>query len=601
MDEKHIRNFCIIAHVDHGKSTLADRLLEHTGTISLREMKEQVLDSMDLEREKGVTIKASAVRMRYTAKDGQEYEMNLIDTPGHVDFTYEVSRALNACEGALLVVDATQGVEAQTLANLYLAIDANLAIISVINKIDLDSARPDDAAVEIARLLGISPVDPLRASAKEGIGIDEILEAIVAQVPEPRGNPETSLRALIFDTHYDVFKGVIAYVRVIDGSIDRQTKIKLMATNVEAEPLEIGTFSPTMRPSDRLEAGEVGYIATGLKTIRDCHVGDTITDANNPTLDPLPGYRPVKPMVYAGLYPVEADDYQVLKDALEKLQLNDASLIYEPETSQALNFGFRCGFLGLFHMEIIQERVEREYDLDILMTAPSVEYEVLLSSGNSIVVDSPAQLPDPSTIEEIREPWMNVQIFTPTEYIGTIMDLVINRRGAQKDMEYLDPQRVMITYELPLAELIIDFHDQLKSRTRGYASMDYTLVGYRAGDLVKMDILVNEVVVDALATIVHRKAAYDRGSKITSKMKELIPSQMFPVPLQAAVGGKIIARSTVKAQRKDVLAKCYGGDISRKRKLLEKQKAGKKRLKMVGQVEVPQEAFMAILKIGQDQ
>ncbi len=600
MDEKHIRNFCIIAHVDHGKSTLADRLLEHTGTISLREMKEQVLDSMDLEREKGVTIKASAVRMRHTAKDGQEYEMNLIDTPGHVDFTYEVSRALNACEGALLVVDATQGVEAQTLANLYLALDANLTIITVINKIDLDSARPDDAADEIAHLLGISPDDPIRASAKEGIGIDEILESIVAHIPEPRGDPATSLRALIFDTHYDAFKGVVAYVRVIDGSIDRQTKIKLMATNVEAEPLEIGTFSPTMKPSDRLEAGEVGYIATGLKTIRDCHVGDTITDANNPTSEPLPGYRPVKPMVYAGLYPVEADDYQVLKDALEKLQLNDASLIYEPETSQALNFGFRCGFLGLFHMEIIQERVEREYDLDILMTAPSVEYEVLLSNGNSIVVDSPAQLPDPSTIEEIREPWMNVQIFTPTEYIGTIMDLVINRRGAQKDMEYLDPQRVMITYELPLAELIIDFHDQLKSRTRGYASMDYTLVGYRAGDLVKMDILVNEVVVDALATIVHRKAAYDRGSKITSKMKELIPSQMFPVPLQAAVGGKIIARSTVKAQRKDVLAKCYGGDISRKRKLLEKQKAGKKRLKMVGSVEVPQEAFMAILKIGQD-
>ncbi|HZY45876.1 MAG TPA: translation elongation factor 4 [Anaerolineae bacterium] len=600
MDEKHIRNFCIIAHVDHGKSTLADRLLEHTGTISLREMKEQVLDSMELEREKGVTIKASAVRMRYTAQDGQEYEMNLIDTPGHVDFTYEVSRALNACEGALLVVDATQGVEAQTLANMYLAIDANLTIIPVINKIDLDSARPDDAAAEIAHLLGISPVDLIRASAKEGIGIDEILEAIVAQVPEPRGNPETSLRALIFDTHYDAFKGVVAYLRVIDGSIDRTTKIKLMATNVEAEPLEIGTFSPTMKPSDRLEAGEVGYIATGLKTIRDCHVGDTITDANNPTSEPLPGYRPVKPMVYAGLYPVEADDYQVLKDALEKLQLNDASLIYEPETSQALNFGFRCGFLGLFHMEIIQERVEREYDLDILMTAPSVEYEVLLSNGNSIVVDSPAQLPDPSTIDEIREPWMNVQIFTPTEYIGTIMDLVINRRGAQKDMEYLDPQRVMITYELPLAELIIDFHDQLKSRTRGYASMDYTLVGYRAGDLVKMDILVNEIVVDALATIVHRKAAYDRGSKITSKMKELIPSQMFPVPLQAAVGGKIIARSTVKAQRKDVLAKCYGGDISRKRKLLEKQKAGKKRLKMVGSVEVPQEAFMAILKMGQD-
>ncbi len=600
MDEKHIRNFCIIAHVDHGKSTLADRMLEHTGTLTAREMTSQVLDSMDLEREKGVTIKASAVRMKHTARNGEVYEMNLIDTPGHVDFAYEVSRALNACEGAILVVDATQGVEAQTLANLYLAIDSGLTVVPVLNKIDLASARPDEVAEEVVHLIGGKAADVLRVSAKEGLGIDELLEAIVDQVPPPQGTPTGSPRALIFDTHYDTYKGVIAYVRVIDGTIDLNTKIRLMATGVEADPMEIGIFAPTMKATGQLEAGEVGYIATGLKTIRDCHVGDTITSAVNPTSTPLPGYRPVKPMVFAGIYPVETDDYPLLKDALEKLQLNDASLIYEPETSQALNFGFRCGFLGLFHMEIIQERLEREYDLDIIATAPSVEYEILLATGEAITIDSPAQLPDPSLIEEIREPWMKVQIFTPAEYIGTVMELVIKRRGEQLGMEYLDPLRVMITYALPLSELIIDFHDHLKSRTRGYASMDYSFLDYRTEDLVKMDILVNELVVDALAMIVHRNSAYNKGSAIVSKMKELIPPQMFIVPIQAAVGGKIISRANVRAQRKDVLAKCYGGDISRKRKLLEKQKAGKKRMKMVGQVEVPQEAFMAILKVGED-
>ena len=600
MDEQHIRNFCIIAHVDHGKSTLADRLLEHTGTLTEREMTAQVLDSMDLEREKGVTIKASAVRMKHRARNGEAYELNLIDTPGHVDFTYEVSRALYACEGAILVVDATQGVEAQTLANLYLAIDADLSIMPVLNKIDLASARPDEVAEEIVHILGGKPEEVLRVSAKEGIGIDDLLESIVQQVPPPRGNPAAPLRALIFDSHYDTYKGVIAYVRVIDGLVDLHTSIRPMATGVVAEPMEIGIFAPMMKPTERLEAGEVGYIATGLKTIRDCHVGDTITSATHPAPQPLPGYRPVKPMVFAGLYPVETDDYPLLKDALEKLQLNDASLVYEPETSQALNFGFRCGFLGLFHMEIIQERLEREYNLDIIATAPSVEYEVLMADGKTIVIDAPAQLPDPSGIVEIREPWMKVQIFTPTEYIGTVMDLVIKRRGEQTGLEYLDPTRVMITYALPLSELIVDFHDVLKSRTRGYASMDYTFLEYRAEDLVKMDILVNEMVVDALAMIVHRNMAYNKGSAIVSRMKELIPAQLFVVPIQAAVGGKIISRANVKAQRKDVLAKCYGGDITRKRKLLEKQKAGKKRMKMVGQVEVPQEAFMAILKVGED-
>ncbi len=600
MDERHIRNFCIIAHIDHGKSTLADRLLERTGTISEREMTSQVLDSMDLEREKGVTIKASAVRMLHTSQSGDRYELNLIDTPGHVDFMYEVSRALNACEGAVLVVDASQGIEAQTLANLYLALDADLTIIPVVNKIDLPSARPDEVAAEIEHVLGAPADDVLRVSAKAGLGIDNLLEAIVARVPQPKGDPDAPLRALIFDSHYDAFKGVIAYVRLIDGVIDRKTRLRFMASRAETEPLELGIFAPTMKPGERLEAGEVGYVATGLKTIRDCHVGDTITAVDRPAAAPLPGYRPVKPMVFAGLYPVETDDYHALQDALEKLQLNDASLVYEPETSQALNFGFRCGFLGLFHMEIIQERLEREYDLDIIATAPSVEYEVLKTDGETIVIDSPAALPDPTTIDEIREPWMKVQVFTPAEYIGAVMDLVIHRRGEQVGMEYLDPNRVMLTYRLPLSEMIVDFHDQLKSRTRGYASMDYTFEAYRAGELQKMDILVNETPVDALALIVHKEQAYEKGSAITRRMKEVIPQQLFPVPIQAAVGGKIIARTTVKARRKDVLAKCYGGDVTRKRKLLEKQKAGKKRMKMIGMVEVPQEAFMAILKLGEE-
>ena len=600
MDERHIRNFCIIAHIDHGKSTLADRLLERTGTISAREMTAQVLDSMELEREKGVTIKASAVRMLHTSKSGEAYELNMIDTPGHVDFTYEVSRALNACDGAILVVDASQGVEAQTLANLYLALDADLTIIPVVNKIDLPSARPDEIAAEIEHVLGVPADEVLRVSAKAGLGIDDLLEAIVARVPQPKGDPDAPLRALIFDSHYDAFKGVIAYVRLIDGAIDRKTRLRFMASSAETDPLELGIFAPAMKPADGLEAGEVGYVATGLKTIRDCRVGDTITSVHRPAAAPLPGYRPVKPMVFAGLYPVETDDYHELKDALEKLQLNDASLVYEPEASQALNFGFRCGFLGLFHMEIIQERLEREYDLDIIATAPSVEYEVLKTDGETIVIDSPAALPDPSSIEEIREPWMKVQVFTPAEHVGTVMDLVIHRRGEQAGMEYLDPNRVMLTYRLPLSEMIVDFHDQLKSRTRGYASMDYIFEDYRAGDLQKMDILVNEAPVDALALIVHKDQTYEKGSAITRKMKEVIPSQQFPVPIQAAVGGRIIARATVRALRKDVLAKCYGGDVTRKRKLLEKQKAGKKRMKMIGTVELPQEAFMAILKLGED-
>ncbi len=600
MDREHIRNFCIVAHVDHGKSTLADRLLERTGTLSAREMTEQVLDSMELERERGVTIKASAVRMTYTAAAGQAYELNLIDTPGHVDFTYEVSRALAACEGAVLVVDATQGIEAQTLANLYLALDHDLEIIPVINKIDLPAAQPDLVAKEMENLLGLPADQMIRASAKEGIGIDAILEAVVARVPPPQGDVAAPLRALIFDSHYDSYKGVIAYVRLVDGEVRSGQKVLMMATGAEAEPLEIGVFTPGMKPTGLLQAGEVGYIATGLKTVRECRVGDTITSATQPATRPLPGYQAAKPMVFAGFYPVEGEDYGLLKDALEKLQLNDAALVYEPETSQALNFGFRCGFLGLFHMEIVQERLEREYNLDILATAPSVEYEVLLRSGETVLIDSPADLPDPATIEEIREPWLKVSIFTPADYIGPVMDLLTGRRGVYERMEYLDPQRVMIEGKLPLAELIIDFYDQLKSRTRGYASLDYSFDSYRAEDLVRLDILVNEVPVDALAMIVHRDQAYHKGQLLVSKLKTLIPRQLFTVPIQAAAGGRVISRANVPALRKNVLAKCYGGDVTRKRKLLEKQKAGKKRLKRVGSVEIPQEAFFAVLQLGED-
>ncbi|RPI33056.1 MAG: elongation factor 4 [Chloroflexota bacterium] len=596
----NIRNFCIIAHIDHGKSTLADRLLQLTGTISDRDMTEQVLDTMDLEREKGVTIKASAVRMMYTAQDGKTYELNLIDTPGHVDFGYEVSRALNACEGALLVVDASQGVEAQTLANLYSALEADLEIIPVINKIDLISAHPDEVAEEIGNLIGTPPNEIIRISAKDGQNVAAVLEAIVQQVPPPKGDENEALQALIFDSHYDSYKGVVAYVRVFHGRINPTDPLLAMASGVEFKPVEIGIFSPTLRPTESLSAGEVGYVASGLKTVRECRVGDTITHAVNPAREPLPGYRKVKPMVFAGIYPVEGEDYGDLKDALEKLQLNDASLVYEPETSQALNFGFRCGFLGMFHMEIIQERLEREYDLDIIVTSPSVEYEVVMQSGETIRIDSPADLPNEMDIAEIREPWMKVEIFTPTDYYGTVMDLITKRRGVFLSQDYPAPNRVQLTFEIPLSELIVDFFDQLKSRTRGYASMDYQVAEYRRDDLVKLEILVNEEPIDALATIVHRDAAYMRGQALVSKLKDLIPRQLFVVPIQASAGGRIISRATAKAMRKDVLAKCYGGDISRKKKLLEKQKRGKKRMKMVGSVEIPQEAFLAVLRIGED-
>ena len=600
MDQAHIRDFCIIAHIDHGKSTLADRLLELTGTIPARQMTEQVLDSMELERERGVTIKASAVRMRYTATDGEEYELNLIDTPGHVDFSYEVSRALVACEGALLVVDATQGIEAQTLANLYLALEADLEIIPVVNKIDLASARPDEVTLELAELLGVEPDSVLRVSAREGWGGEKVLEAVVTRLPPPRGQPGAPLRAMVFDSHYDPYKGVVAYVRVMDGILVQEEPLLLMATGAKTEPVEVGIFTPGMTPTRRLSTGEVGYVATGFKTVRECHVGDTLTGAANPASGSLPGYRSVKPMVFAGLYPVEGEDYTSLRDALEKLQLNDAALVFEPETSQALQFGFRCGFLGLFHMEIVQERLEREYGLDLIATAPSVAYQVVTLSGEVIRVASPADLPDPGIIEEIREPWMRIQVFTPAEYIGPVMELITRRRGVYQTTEYLDSQRVVLIYEMPLSEMIVDLHDRLKSATRGYASLDYILDGYRTGNLVRLDILINKQPVDALALIVHRDRAHEKGSALVRKMKEVIPRQLFKVPIQAAVGGRIVARATVSALRKDVLAKCYGGDVTRKRKLLERQKAGKKRLKQFGQVVIPQEAFLAVLRLGED-
>ncbi len=601
MNQENIRNFCIIAHIDHGKSTLADRLLEVTSTISDRDMQNQVLDSMDLERERGVTIKASAVRMTYRARDGQDYEINLIDTPGHVDFSYEVSRALQACEGAVLVVDATQGIEAQTLANLLLAMEHDLEIVPVVNKIDLPAAHPDQVAEEIEGLLGVDAADVLQISAKEGTNVVDVLEAVIHRVPPPKGSREAPLRALVFDSHYDSYKGVIAYVRVVDGVLEQTDNLLMLATGAAVDPVEIGLFAPIMRPTRQLEAGEVGYVATGLKTLREARVGDTITLRENRDAEPLPGYVAVKPMVFAGFYPVEGEDYALLRDALEKLQLNDASLVFEPETSQALNFGFRCGFLGLFHMEIIQERLEREYDLDIIATAPSVEYEVVKrNTGEVIRIDSPAELPDESEVEEVREPWMRINVYTPTEFIGPIMDLVTKKRGVYSSTDYLDRQRVTLNYDIPLAELIVDFYDKLKSITRGYASMDYHVVGYRSGDLVKLDVLVNEEPVDALAMIVHRESAYHKGQSLVSKLKELIPQQLFVVPIQAAVGKRIISRANVKALRKDVLAKCYGGDITRKKKLLEKQKKGKKRMKMVGQVEIPQDAFMAVLRLGDE-
>ncbi len=601
MNRDHIRNFCIIAHIDHGKSTLADRLLQITNTVSARDMQEQLLDSMDLERERGVTIKASAVRMEYTAKNGEVYEINLIDTPGHVDFAYEVSRALQACEGAILVVDSSQGIEAQTLANVYLAMELDLEIIPVLNKIDLPAARPDEVAQEIENLLGTPAEDILRISAKSGIGIQDVLEAVVKGVPPPKGKEEAPLRALVFDSHYDSYKGVVAYVRIIDGIVDSRAALKLMNTQAQFEPIEMGVFSPRMRPIDVLKAGEVGYIATGFKTVRECRVGDTITSVFNGTTESLPGYKQIKPMVYAGLYPVDNDDYAQLRDALEKLQLNDASLVFEPESSQALNFGFRVGFLGLFHMEIVQERLEREYELDILATAPSVEYQLVMKDGTMLSIDSPAELPeDPSSYEEIREPWMKIQIFTPEEYIGALMDMVIKKHGEYVNMEYLDKSRVMLSYKLPLAELIVDFYDRLKSTTKGYASLDYSFDEYRTEDLVKLDILVNGDPVDALAIIVHKEDAYHKGQRLVTRLKDLIPRQQFAVPVQASIGKKIISRADVKALRKDVLSKCYGGDITRKKKLLEKQKKGKKRMKMIGSVEVPQEAFMALLSLDEE-
>ena len=592
-----IRNFCIIAHVDHGKSTLADRMLHITGTVSDRDTTEQILDTMDLEREKGVTIKASAVRMNYTAKDGSAYELNLIDTPGHVDFGYEVSRALKACEGAVLVVDAAQGIEAQTLANLYQALDADLTIIPVINKIDLPSARPDEVSEDIASLLGVKADDVIRISAKEGLNIEQVLESIVLRVPPPKDNSVLPLRALIFDSHYDSYKGVIAYIRVVEGSIKPADTLHMFATKADLKPVEIGIFAPVMKPVERLMAGEVGYIATGLKTVHDCRVGDTITLTSTPASEPLPGYRYPKPMVFAGIYPVEADDYSDLRESLDKLQLNDASLTFGPETSQALGFGFRAGFLGLFHMEIVQERIEREYLLDVLFTAPSVEYEVVMIDGKTNMVDSPADLPDESRIVEIREPWMNIEIITPTDFYGPIMEMVTRRRGIYKSQEYPAPHRVQLNFEIPLSEIIVDFFDELKSRTKGYASLDYQFLEYRPDALQKLEILVNGEAVDALAAIVHEKEAFQKGQRLITKLKEIIPRQLFDVAIQAAAGGRVISRANVKATRKDVLAKCYGGDISRKKKLLEKQKRGKKRLKMVGNVEIPQEAFMAVLKL----
>ncbi len=565
-------------------------------------MVDQALDSMDIERERGVTIKASAVRMRYRTRSDEEYELNLLDTPGHVDFTYEVSRALTACEGAVLIVDATQGVEAQTLANLYLAIDADLEIIPVINKIDLPAARPDEVAEEVCDLLGGDPDAVICISAKEGTNVEAVLEAVVREVPPPKGQAEAPLRALVFDSHYDAYKGVVAYVRVFDGRAGtrRAGELKLMASGKRFEPIEVGVFSPLLVPTQGLTSGEVGYIATGLKSVRDVQVGDTITTVEGAAIQPLPGYQPAKPMVFAGLYPTSGDDYMDLRDALDKLRLNDAALVIEPESSVALGLGFRCGFLGLFHMEIIQERLEREYDIDLLATAPSVIYRVLLKKGEEVRVDNPAHLPDPSTIEEIREPWMDLTIWAPDDYIGPIMDLVTNRRGVFDKMEYASEGRVMLEYDIPLSELITEFYDQLKSRTRGYASMDYSFNDYRAGDLVKLDVLINEEAVDALSLIVHSEKAYHVGQALTRKLKEVIPRQMFKVPIQAAIGNKVIARSTVQSLRKDVLSKCYGGDITRKRKLLEKQKEGKKRMKRLGSIEIPQEAFMAVLKLGEE-
>ncbi|MGB2962559.1 MAG: translation elongation factor 4 [Anaerolineales bacterium] len=600
MDINKIRNFSIIAHIDHGKSTLADRLLQLTGTVSARDMADQVLDDMDLEREKGVTIKASAVQMKYSASDGQEYELNLIDTPGHVDFGYEVSRALAACEGALLVVDAAQGMEAQTLANMYAALEADLEIIPIINKIDLPAARPDEIAQNIRDLLGTPPESILRISAKEGENIQPVIEKIIQEVPPPEEENKNQLRALIFDSHYDSYKGVIAYIRVFDGTITGKDKLHLMAADKDIEPFELGVFSPAMTPVETLHPGEVGYIATGLKSVHECRVGDTITYAGNPAPQPLPGYKQAKPMVFAGFFPVINEEYGNLRDALEKLQLNDAALVYEPESSKALNLGFRCGFLGMFHMEIIQERLEREYNLDIIATAPSVKYRAIKRNGDMMEIDSPAELPDRSDLEEIQEPWMNLQVYLPLEYYGPVMELVTRRRGIFISQEYPSPDRVQLNFQIPLSELIVDFFDYLKSISRGYASMDYSFADYRRENLVKLEILVNGEPVDGMASIVHRDKAFRKGKVLVSRLKEIIPPQHFAVPIQASAGGKIISRTDVKAFRKDVTAKLYGGDVTRKRKLLENQKEGRKRLKRIGNIDLPQEAFMAVLRLEDD-
>ena len=595
-----IRNFSIIAHIDHGKSTLADRLLQETGTVASREMKEQFLDSMDLERERGITIKLQAARMNYTAKDGNQYVLNLIDTPGHVDFSYEVSRSLAACEGALLVVDASQGVEAQTLANVYLALENNLEIIPVLNKIDLPGAEPDRVKGEIEEIIGLDCSDAILASAKEGIGISEILEKIVQMVPPPQDTVSEKLRALIFDSYYDSYRGVIVYFRVMDGTLKKGDRIRLMASKKEYEIDEIGVLSPTQKPVDELHAGEVGYLAAAIKAVEDARVGDTITLAKDAAEEPLPGYKEAKPMVFCGLFPTDSDQFPDLRDALDKLKLNDSALSYEPETSTAMGFGFRCGFLGLLHMEIVQERLEREYDLDLIVTSPSVVYRVMTTKGEVLMIDNPANLPEPHLREKIEEPYVRIEMITPEEYVGTLMDLGQTRRGDFKDMKYLTLGRTTLVYEVPLAEVVTDFFDQMKSRSRGYASMEYQLVGYRSNPLVKLDLLINGDPVDSLSMIVHRDKAYNVGRGMVEKLKELIPRHQFKVPLQAAIGSKVIASEHIPALRKDVLAKCYGGDISRKKKLLAKQAKGKKRMKSLGSVDVPQEAFMAVLRLNQE-